>query len=184
MAKACASHGSRNTGPPESTGIPGKLAAAASGRLEVGFPGIDRDLEFRVALRAPQLAAVEAHGIEPLRIFAGARRVAVGKDVAAVHALDGAHVAADVARQAGVRARVQVLGADPIASLEPRGRRRHARNRGPPRKHPIDILRRENALDRTGLAARMAGGDLIGTHQAALRRKLLEAGEPELIVAL
>src|SRR5712691_1288509 len=118
MAKACASHGSPKTGSPESSGIPGRLAAAsASGRLEIGFPGIDRDLQLRVALGAPQFAALEAHGVEPLRILAGARRIAVGKDMAAVRARDGAQVAPDIARQARMPARMHVPGAHPVARL-------------------------------------------------------------------
>src|SRR5260370_37672843 len=120
MAKACASHGSRHKGSPQSSGMPGRLAAdTASGRLEIGFPGIDRDLQFRFALGAPQFAALEAHGVEPLRILARARRIAVGKDVAAVHALDRAEVGADVARQARLPSRMQIPGAHPVARLEP-----------------------------------------------------------------
>src|SRR5260370_13335746 len=120
MAKACAAHGSRKTGSRKSSGMPGRLAAdPASGRLEIGFPGIDRDLQFRVALGAPQFAALEAHGVEPPRILARARRIAVGKDVAAVHALDRAEMAADVARQARMPSRMQVPGAPPPARLEP-----------------------------------------------------------------
>src|SRR5712691_12850503 len=124
MAKACASHGSRNTGSPQSSGMPGRLAAdAASGRLEIGFPGIDRDLQLGIALGAPQFATLELHGIEPLRLLAGARRIAVGKHVAPADTLDRADMATHVARQTRMPARMHVPGAHPVARPEARRRR-------------------------------------------------------------
>src|SRR5439155_283975 len=123
MANAWASHGSRKTGSPRSSGMPGRLASErASGRLEVGFPRIHRYFQLGIALGAPQFAAIEANDVEPLRILAPVRGVAVRKDVTAVHALDCPDMAADIARQAGMSVRVQVLGTHAVARLEP-GRR-------------------------------------------------------------
>src|SRR5207249_8525505 len=141
MTNACASHGSRNTGSPESSGMPGRLAAeVSSGRLEVGFPGIDGNLELRIALGTPQFAALEAYRIAPLRILARPRRVGVGKHVAAAHELDRAGVAADITRQPRVPARMHVSGAHLVARLEPRRGPRLARHRGSAREHPVHIL--------------------------------------------
>ena len=74
-----------------------------SRRIEIGLERVDRDLERRVGVGAPQLAPVEHHGVEPLRIVARSIASVSGEDVAAVHALDRADLAARVARQAGVR---------------------------------------------------------------------------------
>src|SRR5262245_17970423 len=110
MAKACASQGSRNTGPSASRGTPGTATAARmaacgsipmSGRLQIRFPGVDRDSRGRVAAIAPQLAPVEAHGVKPLRILARSRRVAVWENVTADDAFDRANRAAHIAGQAG-----------------------------------------------------------------------------------
>src|SRR5215469_10872617 len=96
IAKACASHGSRNTGPASSRGMPGTASAARraavgstgmSGRIEIGLKGVDRNLQRRIAVRPPQLAPLEEHGIEPLRVIARAGGGAVGKNVTAVQAL-------------------------------------------------------------------------------------------------
>src|SRR5262249_41662430 len=127
MAKAWASHGSRNTGPSASRGTPGTATAArmaargsivTSGWLQIGLPGIDGNLRSGVAVFAPQFASIEAHGVKPLRVLAGSRRIAVGEDVAADDALDRAQVAAYVARKARVRRRVDIFCAHSIAHLE------------------------------------------------------------------
>src|SRR5262245_28644370 len=108
MANACASHGSRKTGPSASHGMPGtasraRRAAAGSivmsGGVEIGLERIDRNLHGRVALRAPQLAAVEADRVEPLRAFALPGHDAVRKHVTPVQPLDHADMTAHVARQ-------------------------------------------------------------------------------------
>ena len=80
MAKACASHGSRNTGPCSSRGMPG------NGRRLRGAPRPDRTssqagsrygskastetVSVGSAFGAPELAAVEDHRVKPLRILA------------------------------------------------------------------------------------------------------------------
>ena len=97
MANAWASHGSRNVGSPESSGMPGRLAAErTSGRFEVGFPRIDRDLERRIALCAPQFATLEPNRIKPLRVFAatGIRTAGHGTPCRSGRALAGAGVSA------------------------------------------------------------------------------------------
>ena len=115
MAKACASHGSRNTGPSASRGMLGHfLRGAGCGGLVDHFflsPAPDRAPRRRPRpsrsdrVGAPQFAAVEAHGVEPLRIFAGAERVAVGKNMAADDALDDAGMPAHITRQPRMRRR-------------------------------------------------------------------------------
>ena len=76
-----------------------------------------------IRIGAPQLAALEAHGVKPLRIFAGAGRMAVGKDVTAAHMLDDADMSAHIARQPRVCRRVHGLRAHAIAGRKPRRRR-------------------------------------------------------------
>src|SRR5437870_1312992 len=77
MAKAWACHGSRNTGPCASAGRPGlassaRLAATGSiasmsRRFQIGLERLDRDLQRRVGIGAPQVTPVEADRVEPLR---------------------------------------------------------------------------------------------------------------------
>src|ERR1700692_4976660 len=50
-------------------------------RFQIRLERLDRDLERRVGSLAPQFAAVEQHGVEPLRIVALAERRYVGKDM-------------------------------------------------------------------------------------------------------
>src|SRR5262249_29324965 len=147
--------------------MPGRLAAdAASGRLEVGFPGIDRDLELRIGVRPPQFTALEAHRIEPAPVLAETRRVAVREHVAATHAVARADRAPPIARQARVPARVLVAGAYAVAFLEPRRRFGLARNRCSAREHPVDVLGRQNALHRLGIVERSPGRELLRADQA------------------
>src|SRR5262245_34341624 len=111
MAKACASQGSRNTGPSTSRGILGTASIARraavraimSRRLKGRYPRLDRHLQSRIGASAPQFAAVEQHGIEPLRILALADRDAVREDVMPAHAFDHADAPSRVARQPGMR---------------------------------------------------------------------------------
>src|SRR5690606_11356316 len=65
--------------------------AAAAGRttrssllfhgFEIGFPGVDQYGKLRLAVVAPELAAVELDGVEPLRIFLEGRLLARGMHV-------------------------------------------------------------------------------------------------------
>src|SRR3954447_416327 len=66
------------------------LHRASSCAFQIRLPGVDRHLEAGIGLVAPQLAAVERHGVEPLRVLAGADRVAVRKDVKTHHTFDAA----------------------------------------------------------------------------------------------
>src|SRR5689334_9906632 len=95
-------------------------SGSISGGLKIGLPCFDRDLECRIGALAPQFAAVEQHGIKPLRILALADRYAVGEDVATAHAFDHPDMAARVARQAGVCLRMNVLSAHPVTDIEAR----------------------------------------------------------------
>src|SRR5262249_24603385 len=118
MAKACASHGSRNTGPSASRGTPGTAAAAGapcarpharlSRGIARGLERVDRHADGGIRVLAPQLTALEDHRVEPLRVLAPSRRGRVGEDVAAVDALDHADVSAHVTREARVRQGVEV----------------------------------------------------------------------------
>src|SRR5437764_9719960 len=184
MANAWASHGSRKTGSPRSSGMPERLASErASGRLEVGFPGIHRYFQLGIALGAPQFAAIEANDVEPLRILAPVRGVAVRKDVTAVHALDCPDMAADIARQAGMSVRVQVLGTHAVARLEPGRRIGLARDRCAPREHTIHLVCGKDALDRLGRPSGSGSRDFVRRDETALREQVLEPGEPKLVIA-
>src|SRR5262245_19367139 len=127
MAKACASQGSRNTGPSASRGTPGTAIAARmpargssgmSGALQIRLPCVDRDFDRRIAVRTPQLASIEAHGVKPLRILSRASRAAAGTHMAADHAFDDANVTTHVSGQADVRLGIDVLGPDAVARFE------------------------------------------------------------------
>src|ERR1700689_2006829 len=75
---------------------------AASCRFQIRLERLDRNLERRVGFLAPQFAAVEQHGVEPLRIVTLAERGGVRKDMAAADRLDGADFFGRGAREAGV----------------------------------------------------------------------------------
>src|SRR5215472_418481 len=111
---------SRRLGPPTARGTPGLRGHAGcpasprwpdrrSCRHEVGLECLDRYLDRRVGLLAPQFARGEDDCIEPLRILAGADRGSVGKDVAPAHRLDYAELTAGIAREAGMRRRMDFL---------------------------------------------------------------------------
>src|SRR5262245_21559361 len=117
------------------------MTTPKSRRLEVGLERVDRDLEARLGVRAPQLGAVEHHGIEPLRIVALVDRDRVGERLAAVDELHHADLAAGVARQPGMRRRVDVLGAHPVTGLEASARARLAIERAPCHPLPHDVGR-------------------------------------------
>src|SRR6266487_1612833 len=102
MAKACASHGSRNTEPSRSNGMPGTdcvtcrtgslpivlFAMDESRRLKIRLEGVDGDFQGRVGIRTPQFGPVEHHRVEPLRIVALIECDGIGKGVTSVHKFD------------------------------------------------------------------------------------------------
>src|SRR5882757_10777673 len=94
---------------------------AGSGWFQVALPGVDSDGEPGVSGVTPQLAGVEAHGVEPLWVFAGAVRVGVREHVRAVYPLDDADLSPGVAGQPGVAGRVHSAGAHPVTDGEPGG---------------------------------------------------------------
>src|SRR5690606_27339674 len=108
-------------------GRPGE-AAMSTGRsraLKIGFPRVDRDGKPRFGAFAPDLRAVEDDGIDPLRIFALSMGIVVGKDEGTLHHLNRADLAAGIARQPGMRPRMGISRADPVAGGKSRpGRRR------------------------------------------------------------
>src|SRR5580658_2302969 len=73
----------------------------SSCRLQIRLERVDRDLQRGVGILAPQFAAIEQHGVEPLRIVAFAERGGVRKDMAAADRLDDADFFACIARQTG-----------------------------------------------------------------------------------
>src|SRR6185436_18312811 len=58
-----------------------------SSRIEIGLERVDRDLERRIGIRAPQLLAREHHRIKPLRIV-----TVVGCDRVRIHVAAVAHL--------------------------------------------------------------------------------------------
>src|SRR5687767_712615 len=189
MAKACASHGSRNSGPCSSRGMPGTTSMARrnvagstviSGGLQVRLEGLDRDRERRVGVRPPEVAAVENYSVEPLRVLAPARRDGVREDVAAAHCLDHPSTAARVARQAGVARRVYVLRVHPVARLEP-GRLAGRAAEGPPCERVTDIALGHDPLDGLARSKGVTGGELIGIDQPPLQGVALHSQRPSLI---
>src|SRR5580704_7638208 len=57
-------------------------------RFQIRLERVDRDFQRGIGSLAPQFAAVEQHGVEPLRIVALADRGGIGKDMAAAYRLD------------------------------------------------------------------------------------------------
>src|SRR5262245_31348077 len=98
MAKACASHGSRNTGPPSASR--GRAASLSnSGRLKIRLPKIRMHVVARWVIFAPELLSREAHRVEPLRVVPAAGSARIGKHVGSICADDLARMATQIARQ-------------------------------------------------------------------------------------
>src|SRR5204862_2859961 len=105
----------------------GALHYPRSYRLQVRFKGLDRDLQRSLRIVAPQFAAIEHDGVEPLRVLALADRDGVGKNVTAAQRLDHTDLVAGIARQSCMRFRMDIFGAHAVARLEPRRLRRRPR---------------------------------------------------------
>src|SRR6266851_6910408 len=129
MAKACACQASAKTGPFASRGRSGRRSSASvsvirrSRRIEIIVPEIDIEHVTRWRVRSPQLARREADAIDVLRLLAGERGIAVGKNEDAVVAVDDAMPAADIARDARMAGRMHVARDDLVAGLELRRQR-------------------------------------------------------------
>ena len=186
MAKACASHGSRNTGPFGVAGNAGhRLRSRAlrrrdrwrSGRLEIRLERVDRDLDRRVGVRAPQLAARRT---PPCRAIADSR-------VPSIEARVRKHVAAVIAARPRRHGRARSAAG---ACASP-GWMFLARTRSPGLnfgsvlvrpaelaavKHALDIRHAERpALERLAGPQRVAGLHLVGVDEAALDQHVCAA---------
>jgi hypothetical protein len=63
------------------TNVPSRISV---GRLQIGLPCVDQYLKHLICFGAPEVARVEPHGIEPLRILPLPERIRVREDVAAI----------------------------------------------------------------------------------------------------
>src|SRR5688500_3430878 len=142
-------------------------AGSMSGWLKIGLPRLDRNLARRVGALAPQLARLEQHGVEPLRILAFADGNGIGKHVEAAHAIHDAGLATRVAREARMCVRMDVLCSHTVALLEPRRAGRLARI-GAARQRPGDLGSGQEARQRLARAERAAGLHLILADVAVL----------------
>src|SRR5467141_5348396 len=94
----------------------------ALSRLQIRLPGLDRNLDGRIGVLAPEFAPVENHGVEPVRVLTLAVRDRVRKHVATPDAFDDPGMSTGIARQAGMAGRIDVAGAHAVAWLEFRRR--------------------------------------------------------------
>src|SRR5437763_1911857 len=92
--------------------------------LEIALPEIDVHPLVRLRRVAPQLARLEPHAVERLRLLAETVGIAVGEDVHAVQAVDQPALAARVARQPRVAAGMDGARDHGIAGSEARPRPR------------------------------------------------------------
>src|ERR1700722_11714619 len=128
IANAWASHGALKTGPASSQGNAGKALRSSGrcGRTEVmsgrsGVQVVERRLpaidpsRCRCRIRSPEFGGIEAHRIEPLRLFAEPKRVGIGENVRAMQGDNTAFSAAAVARQTGMRGWIQLTSLHLIA---------------------------------------------------------------------
>src|SRR5262249_18521345 len=99
-------------------------SGGALGRLQIGLPSFDRDLDRRIGGVAPKFTPVENHRVEPPRVLALAVGDRVRKHVATPDVFDNAAMSAGIARQAGMARRIDVAGAHAVAWPESRRRRR------------------------------------------------------------
>src|SRR5215831_10658422 len=151
-------------------------------RLQIRLPSLDRDLHGRIGSRAPKLAPIENHSVEPVRVFTLAIHHRVGKHMAAPDAFDDAGMSAGIAWQACMAWRIDVAGAHAVAWLEFRRRRRR----------PVETAAREE-FRRVGCRERplhgpwgmesAAGSKLVIADKAELHAQIFQAQGPFLVVA-
>ena len=98
-------------------------------RQQVALPEIDVDALVRLGRLAPQLARVEAHAVERLRLLAQAVGVGVGEDVDAVERVDHAALARARSAAAACGRRVDVARHAPRSPAREARRRRRSRGR-------------------------------------------------------
>src|SRR5579862_3827465 len=172
---------SLSSGRPLRAGPVGSAGMTGSCRFQIRLERVDRDLQRGIGILAPQFAAVEQHGVEPLRIVAFAEGRGVGKDVAAADRLDDPDFFARIARQPGVGLRMDVLGAHAVAGLEAgRGFGRAAERTA--RQCVRHLGGGELAFERLARAQRMAGFDLIGVGQAELDHEVFQPHRPFAVI--
>src|SRR5262249_9764985 len=133
-------------------------------RRKVGLKSLDRDLDRWVGLLAPQFARGKHYRVEPLGVLASAARGGVGKDVAAANRLDRTELAASIARQTGMRHRVDIPGTHGVARLETRRTRRRPFEIRP--VHLLGVVMGHLAVQPDPRPQSMAGGDLVFADEA------------------
>src|SRR5262245_43392099 len=84
-------------------------------RLEVALEHVDMDRDGRVRALAPELACIEANGIDVLRLLAAAMRVRVGEDPRRMDPRHDPALPAHVPGQAGVPRPMDVPRDDALA---------------------------------------------------------------------
>src|SRR6266536_6262008 len=127
MAKACACHGSSNTGLPSSPrgsptvsgGADVMLRLPCSGRLKVVVPQVHVDAVARRGVWPPEFARLEAHAVHVLRIAALLGGTRIREDEHPVVGFDPTAPPPHVARQPRVAHGMDVACNDPFANHEP-----------------------------------------------------------------
>ena len=125
-----------------------------SSRLEIRLEGVDRYLERRIGIRAPQFATLENHRIEPLWIIAEIGRDRIREHVATVAKLDYSDLSASIARQSRVCLGMDIPCMYAIADLE-FGRRLLLAEKRTSRQPVLHYRGREFALQRLAGSERM-----------------------------
>src|SRR5215470_7502195 len=98
-------------------------------RLEIAFPEIDVDTAVALGGGSPQLAGTEPHAVQRFSRRAATVSAGVGQRLDAVQAIDHAVLAATIARQSRMTARMNVAGDHAIPRLESRTRSVERRQR-------------------------------------------------------
>lgn len=134
----------------------------------------------------PQLLAGEADTIDVLGILAEVVGVAVGEDAGRVDRDDGPELAPDIARQASVAGRAQVLGSHRLADVEARravDRTQHGRSGRRELEAAARLLKRRTASGIATCQRTAAPGELFAVDDAVLDHQGLEGAQPAPVVA-
>ena len=121
-AKACACHGSANTGPASSRG---RLCNSGkqpfrSGTFKVVVPQVDVDRIAGRSLIAPKLTCRELHRVHMLSFLTQPMSVGIGENIDSVIAVDLTHFASRITGQPCMAGWIDIAGAHALAHLEPR----------------------------------------------------------------